>query len=271
MPPPWTVRLGISRSDPEGVPLPPLGRGTGPPENPLFTDPGGAGTSRDLAGVSPAITSEVSVVIDVFAAKAGGSTVMVSVSPDVMEAAACRAGGTNFGCWCGSDTAAFKLPAGAATSGAAGRAGAAVGSVNLGFLGGVNGRTMRCAGRSGGLTSGTATAILGASVSVGVDAMGSATFSTGARNGSAGGRSGAIATMFGNASGLAGAISGAGVKINCGGWLVSLSLAAIFCSNFARARKGRASYFAAGGCTSGSRSLSLYQTMCFSNGCISRS
>jgi hypothetical protein len=98
-PPPCTVRLGTSSRVPEGVPLPPSERGLGPPENPLFTDPGGAGTSTEFTGLSPAITSEVSVAIDALAVNEGGGAVMVAVSVGAAaRPVACPDGGTNFGC-----------------------------------------------------------------------------------------------------------------------------------------------------------------------------
>src|ERR1700722_15398976 len=120
------VRLGTSRIEPDGVPSPPVGCGLGPPENPLFTDPGGAGTSVELLGFNPAMTSETSVGIAPFAVSTGGGAAIVA---GPAGGAACLAGGTNFSGCRGSDRVAVKLVAAEATSGAAGKVAGSKGRV----------------------------------------------------------------------------------------------------------------------------------------------
>ena len=246
-----------------------MGCGLGPPEKPPLTDPGGAGTSTDLTGLSPAITNEFSDGTAAAAVSAGGGAAMVAGSAG---AAACFGGATNWRCCLGSGTPAVRADTAGANSGAAGNGAGSAGSGSLGAAGGVNRRIGRGAlrSRTRGFNSGV-TASFGAAGSEGAGS-GACALTGGGTNRRAGGRGGgAIATMLGKGSGLAGVISGAGAQINCGGRASSLGPAARFWSNIFLARRGRASRLASGGVTSGKRSLSLYQTIRFSLGWISRS
>ena len=314
------VKLGTSNRAPDGAPAPPLGSGFGPPEKPAFTDPGGAGTSNELAGFSPATTNEVSdgraaaevragaagkgisAGIGCFAVGAGGVNLLrvgraaLTSTGNGLESAAAATAGASGSTVAGAFSGTGNLRAGggvkarsggrdgltsmgrgfdsvtAATLGASGKAAGLAGAVGFGALGGVKARS---GGRDGFTSMGrgrvsAAAATFGASGRVGAfSATGGLTGGGMKGRTSLGG--GARATMLGKGSGSAGAISGACARINCAGRALSLGPATMFCSNLDRARGGRGSRLARAGATSGRRSLSLYQTIFFSLGWISRS